>query len=165
MSNDQRPSARWSPGGGGTGGLARSGAGGDQKARGAGEPEPLVIRSFLGHWIIASLAISASPLPMETAGARISHHVSSRAPAWSQLGVPECPKPVTDRRSGRSGMQAGGEKCRLIPSRRAQREGREREARHGTAARARPASDSFLTKRRCPSFLPLSMRHDGSPVA
>ena len=45
--------------------------------------------------------------------ARISHHVSSGAPACSRLGVPECPKPVTDRRSARSGIQAGGEKCSL----------------------------------------------------
>ena len=45
--------------------------------------------------------------------ARISHHVSSGAPAWSRLGIPERPKPVTDRRSDRSGIQADGEKCGL----------------------------------------------------
>ena len=113
MSNDQRPSARWSPGGGGAGGLARSGAGGDQMARGAGDrshwafDHSLVIGS-LRHW-----SFRLRPFHWKQRGARISHHVSSGAPAWSRLGVLERPKPVTDRRSGRSGIQAGGEKCRL----------------------------------------------------
>ena len=114
MSNDQRPSARWSPGGGGAGGLARSGAGGDQMARGAGDrshwafDHSLVIGS-LRHW-----SFRLRPFHWKQRGARISHPVSSGAPAWSRLGVLERPKPVTDRRSGRSGIQAGGEKCGLI---------------------------------------------------
>ena len=45
--------------------------------------------------------------------ALISHRVLSGAPACSRLCVPEHPKPVTDRRSAPSLIQACGEKCGL----------------------------------------------------
>ena len=50
--------------------------------------------------------VGPAPAPRLT---RRSHPVATGAPAGSRLGVLERPKPVTDRRFGRSQSRAGGE--------------------------------------------------------
>ena len=69
MFNDQRSLARRRAGGGRTARLGpERGRRGSNSPWGLG-PEPLVIRSFLGHGFIVSWGISVSPIP-ESEGSR-----------------------------------------------------------------------------------------------